>query len=451
VYRAFNIAGYEGGEMLKKLPVVAFLLMLTIPIFAGEARQVTLSNGMVVILKENHSTPMVASIVCVRAGSEFEDSTNNGFTHFLEHLLFNGTKDLSRIELNEGFKDHGGYINAFTQKDLTGYLFVIPSIYSEYALKTQADQLFNSTLPESEFPKERKIVIEEIKMNYDNPDNQADMFFDSLAYQGTPYAKTVLGPINVIETIPREAVLNYYHERYKPNNMIALFIGDFNSQEFIKLIDKYYGVEKPGKLPAVKKFNVDPPYGKNVHYRDYSAKVTRMHFVFPAPSYNEPGYYAMDVLAQILDSGESSPLYQALTAGDDPLVNEMSVYLESNANFSLLHFTASTDDSAKVNQVLLMTERYLSSVKDVPFDKDKLKRIVIKNKTDQIYLEEKLHYFGIMEAPMLVNFGYGYIRDYVHNLSRVEPSDIQKVAADYLSPGKYLAMAAVPAKAEEEQ
>lgn len=437
--------------MLRKLPVIAMLLLFSLPIFGGEARQINLSNGMVVILKENHSTPMVASIVCVRAGSEFEDSTNNGFTHFLEHLLFNGTGHLSRIELNEGFKDHGGYINAFTQKDLTGYLFVIPSIYAEYALQTQADQLFNSTLPESEFPKERKIVIEEIKMNYDNPDNQTEMYFDSLIYQGTPYAKTVLGPINVIETIPREAVLNYYQQRYKPNNMIALFIGDFKSEDFIKLIDIYYGVEKPEPLPPVDKIAINPPYGKQVHYRDYQSKVTKIHVVFPAPMYNEPDYYAMDMLAQILDSGESSPLYRALTSGDNPLVDEMSVSLESNAHFSLLHFTAVTSDSEKVDRILVTTEHFLNSIKDMPFDNNKLRRVVIKNKTDQIYLEEKLHYYGIMEAPMLVNFGYGYIRDYVKNLSLVKASDIQTVAAKYLSSGKYLAMAAVPAKSEEAQ
>ena len=86
--------------MRKVLIAIIFGLTVTTLAFAGQTKQITLSNGMVVILKENHSTPMVSSIVCVRAGSKFEDETNNGFTHFLEHLLFNGTENLSRIELN---------------------------------------------------------------------------------------------------------------------------------------------------------------------------------------------------------------------------------------------------------------------------------------------------------------------------------------------------------------
>jgi zinc protease len=394
---------------------------------------------------------MVASIVCVRAGSKFEDDSNNGFTHFLEHLLFDGTENLSRVDLNEGFSDHGGYINAFTQKDLTGYLFVIPSMFAEYAVKTQAEQLFGSTLPESEFPKERKVVIEEIKMNNDNPDDQAEVFFDSVTYQGTPYARTVLGPISNIETIPREEVLAYYKQRYVPNNMIALFIGDFKSEDFIKLINKYFGSEPRGVLPPQTKFKVSPPYGEQVHYLEYPSDITRIHLVFPAPMYNQKYYYAADVMAQILNSGEWSPLYKKLAAGDDPLVSEMSIYLEATDNHSLLHFTATTDDPAKIEQVIAIVRGYLPTLVDIPFADDYLKRVVIKNKTDQIYLEEKLHYYGIMQAPMLVNFGYDYIREYVDHLASVNVKDIQELAKQYYASGQFLAMAAVPEKAEEKQ
>ena len=280
------------------------LAMASSQVSAGQTKIFTLDNGMTVILKENHSTPMISSIICVRAGSKYEDETNNGFTHFLEHLLFNGTKNLSRVELNEGFKNHGGYINAFTQKDFTGYLFVIPSEYAEYALRTQADQLFNSTLPESEFPKERKIVIEEINKDYDNPDYQSEMFFDSLIYRGTPYARTVLGPKDVISTISREKVLAYYNERYLPNNMIALFIGDFNIEKFGRLVAKYYGQYPAGELPKPQSFRINPPYGKTIHIRKLPTKVTKIHMVFPAPFYTDPDYFPIDMLAQILDSGE---------------------------------------------------------------------------------------------------------------------------------------------------
>lgn len=437
--------------MRKTLLIAIFILItFSLSLQAGKTVQFTLDNGMVVILKENHSTPMVSSIVCVRAGSKFEDHSNNGFTHFLEHLLFNGTKNLSRLELNEGFKDHGGYINAFTRKDLTGYLFIIPSEFAEYAIATQADQLFNSILPEEEFPKERKIVIEEIKKDNDNPQYRAEMFFDSLIYQGTPYDQPVLGYRHVISSIPREEVLAYYRERYVPNNMIALFIGDFQIKEFARLVNKYYGVYPSGKLPEQQKFEVNPPYSKKIHIKEFATRVTYVHMVFPAPHFRDPDYYAIDMLSQILDAGEGSPLYRALTRGDDPLITTMSVYLETQSDFSLLHFSATTNDPHRVEQIVTLTSRFFADTSELPFEKKQLKRIVIKNKTDQIYLEEKLHYYGVIQAPKLVNCGYNFIQTYGQNLSQVKPEDIQKAAEKYLGPRKYLAMAMIPPNQEED-
>lgn len=436
--------------MRKPLIISIFALMIFyLPLQAGKTVQFTLDNGMVVILKENHSTPMVSSIICVRAGSKFEDQSNNGFTHFLEHLLFNGTKNRSRLELNEGFKDHGGYINAFTRKDLTGYLFIIPSEFAEYALDAQSDQLFNSTLPEEEFPKERKIVIEEIKMGNDNPEYRAEMFFDSLIYQGTPYAQTVLGYKDIITSIPREKVWAYYRERYVPNNMIALFIGDFQAEKFARLVDKYYGDYPSGKLPEQPKAEIDPPYDKKIHIKEFPTKVTYVHMVFPAPHYKDPDYYSIDVLCQILDAGETSPLYKILTKGDDPLITSMSIYLETQHDFSLLHFSANTNDPHKVERIVTLVSRFLANTSDLLLDKKQLKRIVVKNKTDQIYLEEKLHYYGVIQAPKLVNCGYSFIQRYVQNLSLVKPQDIQKAAEKYLGQRNYLAMAMIPPIQEE--
>jgi zinc protease len=434
----------QGGSMKKAFLALILIFLMSVTVFAGRTAQMTLDNGMVVVLKENHSTPLVSSVVCVRAGSKFEDETNNGFTHFLEHLLFNGTKSMDRIQLNEGFKDHGGYINAFTQKDLTAYLFVIPSEFTEYALQTQSDQLFNSILPDEEFPKERKIVIEEIKKDSDNPDFQAENFFDSLIYEGTPYARSVLGPKDVIANIPREQILTYYQERYVPNNMIALFIGDFQIESFAKLVNKYYGSVAAGKLPPPQKLEINPAYEKQIHYKEFPTKVTYIHMVFPAPGFKDPDYYAIDMLAQILDAGESSPLYKALVKGKAPLVNEMSVYVEAQSDFSLMHFTATTDNPQNVEQIVTIARRIFGDAHLMKLDEKQLNRIVIKNETDEIFLGEKLHYYGMREAPRLVNCGYDFIEKYVQNLKQVKPAAINKAATKYLSSGKYLAMAMVP-------
>ena len=149
-------------------------------------------NGMDVVLKENHSSPMIASIVFVRSGSKFETDFNNGATHFLEHLLFNGTASRTQEQISDRIKNLGGYINAFTRKEVTGYLSLVPREHIGEALDIQQDMLFNSIFPEDRFPKERKIVIEEIRKDSDSPDYVAELFHDRWAYQGSPYERQVV-------------------------------------------------------------------------------------------------------------------------------------------------------------------------------------------------------------------------------------------------------------------
>ncbi len=436
--------------MIRSLLSSILVILLFSASFAGRTVQFTLKNGMVVILKENHAAPLVAGIVYVRAGSKFEDETNNGFTHFLEHLLFNGTGKRDRLAINEGVKDIGGYINAFTRKDLTAYLFVVPSRHAESALDLQSDQLFNSILPETEFPKERNIVIEEIRKDYDNPAYRAEMYFDSLIYRGTSFARPVLGPIDVIATIPRDTVLRYYRNHYRPNNMIGLFIGDFSIEEFSGLIDKYYGSVSAGPVPLYKPIPVRPPYGDTVHIRRAPTKNTHVHMVFPAPHFRDPDYYAYDMMARLLDSGESSPLYKALTDRSQPLVNEMSVYLETDQDFSLLHFDAVAAGPQYVDQIVSLVNRVFADIAQFGVDQGRLKRAVVRVKTENIYQEERLHYYGMLVASKIVNCGYAFLQDYIRNLSQVKADDVRRVAGKIAAEREYLAMAVIPEKGEDD-
>ncbi|MEP9411087.1 MAG: insulinase family protein, partial [Candidatus Brocadia sp.] len=131
-----------------------------------------LDNGMEVILVENHASPMIAAVTVVKAGSRNEDEASNGSAHFLEHLLFNGTKTRSQKQLYDEMDFYGGYNNAHTGPDYTNYMILMPKEYIAQGMDIQADMLFNSTLPEEKFEKERGIVIEEIGKSADRPEYQ---------------------------------------------------------------------------------------------------------------------------------------------------------------------------------------------------------------------------------------------------------------------------------------
>jgi predicted Zn-dependent peptidase len=406
----------------------------------------TLSNGMQVILKENHASPLVSSVVVVRAGSKFETVQNNGFTHLLEHMLFNGTEKRTREELNEGIKDHGGYINAFTEQEMTGYLIVMPREFIEFGLDIQADQLFNSILPEAEFPKERDIVVEEISKDNDNTENVAQDFFNSVVFAGTPYERPVIGYASTIRSVTRDEVIRYYKEYYIPNNMTALIIGDFETPEMKKLVERYFGKPPKGAMPISPDFQISIPFGSEIKIKRYPhANNTYIQISFPAPIYSQPDFYAFDVLSQYLNSGESSPLSQALTAGESPLASEVSVNLEIQKEFSLMNVSVRTDKPENVEPILKKTLEVLQGLPAYRFSEQDIRRVVVPNKVNEIRLEEKLHYYGIMKAPYLATCGYDFLENYVDNLSAVKPEQVASIAAKYFIDPKYVACALEPA------
>ncbi len=417
--------------------------------WAGKTTIYNLPNGMEIILKENHSSPLVSSVVVVRAGSKYENAQNNGFTHLLEHMLFNGTEKRSRTDIDDGIKNHGGYINAFTQQALTGFLVVMPKEFADYGLDIQSDQLFHSILPDSLFPKERSIVAEEIKKDNDNVETIAQDYFNSVVFAGTPYAMPVIGYEATISKVSRDEVMKYYREHYVPNNMTALIIGDFETPQMQEAVAKYFGAVPKGNLPALPEFKVSPPYQVDVKVKKYPTKITYMQIALPAPLYTDSAYYAFDILSQMLNSGESSPLSKALTGGEKPLATEFSASLDLQKEYTLLNISVKTDRPENVQPILQATLKALKELPDKKFTEKELNRIVVPNKVDEIKLEEKLHYYGIMKAPYLANCGYSFLENYIDNISAVTPAQVESVAKLYFINPQYLACALVPASEVE--
>jgi zinc protease len=409
-----------------------------------------LDNGMTVILKENHASPMITSVVFINAGARYETDYNNGVTHFLEHLLFDGTRSRDRIALNETVEMYGGYINAFTRQDLTAYMILMPREFIDIGLDIQSDQLFNSILPEEELPKERKIVIEEIKMNMDDPDFESEVFHRETVYRGTPYSRPVLGYENIISTIPRERILQYYQTYYMPNNMTALVIGDFETPEMLDLMNKYYGKYPAKPMPDFDEVDLSLPAERTVKRAELDVSNTHVQLVIPAPHYTDPDYYAFYLLAEYLGSGDVSPLNKVLTEGDSPLAQSASAWLTTQHDFSLLEISAMTDNPENSDKILAAIDDVLDNKQELLPSSEDLHNILVTLKTQDIYLSEKLHYYGIMIAPMMVATGYEFLETLIPNLEEVPIVDISRVAEEFLVSGSYLATITTPKTEEAE-
>jgi len=435
---------------MQKTILIIFLALLATatPALAGKTTFYTLDNGMKVILKENHAAPLISSVIIVKAGSKFESESNNGFTHLLEHMLFNGTETKTRKEINEGIKDYGGYINAFTRQEMTGYLVVMPKEFIEKGFDIQSDQLFNSILPEDQFPKERDIVVEEIKQNNDVVSSVAYDYFNSVKFKNTPYARPVIGCEEIIRNVTRDEVMKYYKKYYVPNNMTAFITGDFETKKMKKLVEQYYGSVPGGTDPVLSEFTISPPYSSEIHIKRFPTGVTYIDIALPGPLYSDSDYYAYDVLSQYLDS-DTSPLSDALTGGDDPLATSVYVGLDIQSEFTMMNISIKTNNPDNIKKIVGKTLEVLKETARTEFSEADIRRVVIPNKVYEIKLEEKLHYYGIMKAPYLATCGYEFLESYTDNLSKVEPEDIKAVAEKYFAEPRYVACALAPEKEEK--
>jgi len=442
--------------MSKPVPVIAVLLGALSALVAGPAgscraaETYELDNGMTVILKEQHGAPMVSSIVFVRSGSKYESRFENGITYFLEHLLFDGTATLAREQLDASIGDLGGYINAFTRKELTAYLVLLPKQYIEYGMTVQADMLFNSVFPEAELAKERKVVVEEIRRDADAPGAAAEAFFTDRAYAGTDYARPVLGYPAFIENIPRAAVIDYWRRYYIPRRMTLLVIGDFEPAAMKKTVANVFGRFTNPASAADSAASASPapaPVLEGQTIYDTAAQVpsTYLNLSLAAPPIGSAEYYAMDLLARYLAMDAVSPLMVALKGGAEPLATEASVSLVPYEEFSRLEISVITEHPERRDSIITVIFANLAAMARHAADPGSIAGLQTSVQTDDIYSEAKLHYYGFMIAPYLMTAGWDFVQTYAEKMAAVTWADCNAAADRWLARPAYIGTVVRPA------
>jgi secreted Zn-dependent insulinase-like peptidase len=203
---------------------------------------------MKVLLIENPVLPMVGVNVAVEVGSAYETFSTSGMSHMLEHLLFNGTTSRTQKQLYDDVDMIGGYNNAHTDLYYTDYMMVTPEENIIKGMEIQADMLFNSTMPEDKFEKEKGIVLEEISKSLANPQEQFERNTISLLYKGHALSLPTLGTYSTIKSFKRDDVYSFYKNYYVPNNMILSVIGNFKTKDMLQSIKDIFGKTNPGTV-----------------------------------------------------------------------------------------------------------------------------------------------------------------------------------------------------------
>jgi zinc protease len=297
--------------MPKRARSVASDLKLLEPFWAEEVERTVLPNGLTLILKPDRSAPLVSVQAWVRTGSIHEgDHLGGGLSHFLEHMLFKGTRRRQGREISAVIQAHGGYLNAYTTFDRTVYYADLPGEHAEVGIDLLADIVFNSTLPADEVEKERNVILREIDMGRDDPEQRLGEAIFETAFRCHPYRLPIIGHRDVFAGVSREALVAYYASRYVPNNVVVVIVGDIDLGRMKEAVGRHFGAPPRARLAPAPVAPEPRQLAPRAEHRYEAVELTRAGVGWQVPGLDHPDAPGLELLGLILGNGDSSLLWQ---------------------------------------------------------------------------------------------------------------------------------------------
>ncbi len=277
--------------------------------------QRTLQNGLQVVTVRDTATPLVSVQVWYRVGSKDDPDGKSGFAHMFEHMMFKATKNMPNEKMDRLTEDVGGFNNAFTADDTTAYYEVVPSNYLETLLWAESDRMVNLAVDKGNFESERDVVKEEYRQRYEtNPYGMLFWYVDNLSYKVHPYKRPGIGNLEELSAATLEDAFKFYREYYRPDNAALIVVGDFDSEQLDRWVDKYFGrIEKPAD--NIKRVTaVEPPRTETARFIKLRPNVPlpAVAITYLAPPSTSNEIPALEIAAAILSDGRSSRIYQEL-------------------------------------------------------------------------------------------------------------------------------------------
>ncbi len=408
----------------------------------------TLENGMVAIVKENHTAPVADVRLFVRAGSIYEqDRYGAGMSHLFEHLLVGGaTPNRTEEQSRQLIQQIGAQHNAYTSKAQTMYFLTVPAQHIGTALNLIADWVTRPSFPEEAFTREWGVVQRELEMGASDPIRQQYYLFDELRYKIHPAKYPVIGYQTVLQQISRQDILDYYHRMYVPDNTILAIVGDINAEEMFQAIKKEFSDFT--RRPAVK---VILPKEPDVTAPRELIKVfpsmqgpAKMTVGFPSFSLQHPDLYVLDTLANIMGEGQSSRLYRTLRE-EKQLVLSITAgnHTPYWADGTFLIFCDLAPENIPAARQALWQE--IEKIQNEGITDEELHRAKKQLQVGHLRSHQTADQQADAMAEDYLATGDPHFSDhYVENMQRVTAAQVQEAAKKYLLPQKQLTLILTP-------
>src|SRR6266705_2244237 len=410
----------------------------------SSAEKWILSNGLTIIVQQDHSAPVASVQAWCATGSIYEDQhLGAGLSHILEHMLFKGTKTRGKNEIAQKIQDVGGYINAYTSFDRTVFWIDVPKDGVTTALDVLADAMMNSTLPPAEYSKEQEVIRREFAMSFDDPDRMAGQLTFKTAYQKHPYRLPVIGELEVYNQLTQQQVMDYYKTRYVPNNLTFIVVGDVEAEKVHQQLATYFKAYPEKSLKPVFIPQEPPQLGRREAHEEFATELTRLSLTWHIPEITHPDVPALDLLSTILGDGRSSRLYRRVRE-EAGLAFRISAFSYTPGDPGLFGIDA-TVDPKKREAAEQLALRIVDEVKKAGVTADELA------KAKKIMLSHHLGALTTMRGQAsdigsnwLLTRDLNFSRHYLDAVQKVTLDDIKRVAANYLTENNLIVVSLNP-------
>ena len=410
--------------------------MFLCPSFAraagGGTYRHVLDNGMVVLVSEMPQSPMVSVYALVKTGSATEGKyLGTGISHFVEHMLFKGTKKRAVGVIASEVKALGGTINASTSYDCTIYTLDVPYASFAQGFDIISDMVMNSKFDPSEVSKEREVIFGEMRMVNDRPERKLGNLVSSTVYLRHPYRHPIIGYVPLFGRISQDQLVEYYKSHYIPNNIVLSIAGNVRDKDIMPLIAQTFKDFEQG--PYMDRHLPQEPeqISSRRIEQGYPSKTTRFSMAYQGVSMFDPDMYALDVLATILGQGASSRLYLDVYKKKD-LVNSIGTSDYTPADQGIFEIDAEFEHG-DVDQIILAIQKNIDQIKKNGVRPDELDKARHQVLSSIIFGRQTAASVAYSTAVNEATVGdYAFEDKYLEHIRKLNSEDIQRVARKYL-------------------
>jgi zinc protease len=407
-------------------------------------KQVLLSNGLKVFLKEIRTAPIISSWLWYRVGSRDEVPGRTGVSHWVEHMQFKGTPHFPANILDKSISREGGTWNAFTYMDWTAYFETMPADKIDLALRLEADRMANSQFDPAEVASERTVITSEREGSENEPLFLLGEAVQQAAFRVHSYHHEVIGDMADLLTMTRDDLYNHYRTFYVPNNAVMAVAGDFDSKSMLARIRELFEPIPAGPEPA-RLARAEPPQNGEVRLSvEGPGETCYVQVCYRFPPASHPDFFPLSVLDSLLAgpsnlnmfsggiSNKTSRLYRALV--DTEVV--VSVHGGAQATIDPFLYTISmtVHPKRKPEQALIALDRQILRVKEEKVYREEITRAIKQARALFAYGSENITNQGFWMGYAEMFAKYEWFETYLDKLAAVTVKDVQRVANEYLKP-----------------